>query len=406
MKGITAAVLCVLAGVTMLAQQFLIESASVINIEVPVRVFHDGTFVGDLTLADFEVHEDGVKQKLDAVYLVNKKTVARRDEKRAFTPDTSRTFYLFFEVRKYTQSLHQAIQFFMENVFLPEDDLILISPSKTYRLKAIAKEGRTREEIQEEIRELLRPDAALGNSEFRSTLADMTEISREFRSFFQILMGDQEGELDEGELTYMKNKLLVDYVGLTARLRTLRQADELRLLDLARYLDRQDGQNLVFMFYEKKLIPQIDPYLWDRLLNMLDTTQYMQEVVNQVIKDNAREEYLDHTKIAQAFADTSTSVHFLHVSPIPENVPDVSMREAGSETFKVLAAISNATGGYAASSANPDSLFRAALAASENYYLLYYTPKNYTGDGKFKYIRVDVMRQGCKVTHRMGYFAD
>ena len=98
MKGITAAVLCVLAGVTMLAQQFLIESASVINIEVPVRVFHDGAFVGDLTLADFEVHEEGVKQKLDAVYLVNKKTVARRDEKRAFTPDTSRTFYLFFEV--------------------------------------------------------------------------------------------------------------------------------------------------------------------------------------------------------------------------------------------------------------------------------------------------------------------
>ncbi|MFA9453376.1 MAG: hypothetical protein ACERK6_05605, partial [Candidatus Aminicenantaceae bacterium] len=264
----------------------------------------------------------------------------------------------------------------------------------------------TGEEILKEIQELLRPDAVLGNSEFRATVADMAEISREARSFFQILTGDQEGERDLGELTYMKNKLLVDYVGLTTRLQTLRQADELRLLDLARYLDGQDGQNLVFMFYEKKLIPLLDPYLWERLVNMLDTTQYTQSLIEQQLLSNTREEYLDHKKIAQAFADTSTSVHFLHVSPIQANLPDVSMREAGSQTFNVLASISNATGGYAASSTNPEELFKSALAASENYYLLYYTPRDYTGDGKFKYIKVDVKRQGTKVTHRMGYFAD
>jgi len=406
MKKILAAALLVLAGATLLAQQSFIESAFVLNIEVPVRVFQDGKFVDDLTLADFEIHENGVKQKLDAFYLVKKQTVARRDEKRAFSPDTSRTFYLFFEVREYSRRLHEAMRFFMQNVFLPEDDLILISPGRSFRLKDIAKQSWTREEILNEVQELLRPDAVLGNTEFRATVTDMAEISREARSFFQILTGNQEGEMDAGELVYMKNKLLVDYVGLTTRLQTLRQADELRLLDLARYLDRQEGQNLVFMFYEKKLIPLLDPYLWERLVNMLDTTQYTQSLIEQQIQSNIREEYLDHTKIAQAFADTSTSVHFLHVSPIQANLPDVSMREAGSETFNVLASISNATGGYAASSTNPEELFKSALAASENYYLLYYTPRDYTGDGRFKYIRVDVKRPRTKVTHRMGYFAD
>jgi hypothetical protein len=405
-RRILTAVLCTLAGATLLAQQSLIESAFVLNVEVPVRVFHEGEFVDDLTLADFVVLENGVKQKLDAVYLVRSKTVARRDEKRAFTPDTSRTFYLFFEVREYTRRLHAAIGYFMQNVFLPDDDLILISPGKTFRLRDIAKEARTREEILQEIRELLRPGAVLGNTEFRTTLADMAEITREIRSFFQILTGDQEGELDPGELTYMKNKLLVDYVGLTTRLQTLRQADEMRLLDLARYLDRKAGQNFVFMFYEKKLIPQLDPYLWERLVNMLDTTEYTQSLVEQKIGSNIREEYLDHTKIARAFADTSTSVHFLHVSPIQANIPDMVMREAGSETFRVLASIASATGGYAASSTDPETLFKSALAASENYYLLYYTPREYIGDGKFKYIKVDVKRQGIKVSHRMGYFAD
>ena len=82
----------------------------------------------DLTLDDFEIYESGVKQRLEAVYLIKKQDIARKEEKRAFKPRTSRTFYLFFEVSEYSPRLHQAIQFFMDNVFLPEDDLILISP--------------------------------------------------------------------------------------------------------------------------------------------------------------------------------------------------------------------------------------------------------------------------------------
>ena len=51
-----------------------------VNIEVPVRVFKDGAFVDDLALSDFEVLEDGRPQSLDAVYLVKKKLIERREE--------------------------------------------------------------------------------------------------------------------------------------------------------------------------------------------------------------------------------------------------------------------------------------------------------------------------------------
>jgi len=405
MKRWLMLVLCLGSGVTLLAQQTLIESSFVINVEVPVRVFKDGKFVEDLTLDDFEVLESGVPQKLEAVYLIKKQGIARKEEKRPFHPETSRTFYLFFEVGEYSPRLHQAIEFFMDRVFLPADDLILISPRKTYRLKEIAKEKQTKQEIVKEIKALLRPDAVMGNSDLRTTLRDITSIARELRSFLQRIESG-EGPLDQGETTYMQQKMLVEYTGLTTRLRTLRQADELRLLDLARYLSLQDRQNFVFIFYEKKLIPQIDPLLWNRLLDSMEEDQYVRSLINEAIRFNHQEEYLDHLKISQAFADTSSSVHFLHVSPLHQRDPDVRMQEAGAETFKALASSAHATGGYAASSSNPESLFRSALETAENYYLLYYTPKNYTGDGGFKYLRVNVKRKDCKVTHRMGYFAD
>jgi hypothetical protein len=43
---------------------------------------------------------------------------------------------------------------------------------------------------------------------------------------------------------------------------------------------------------------------------------------------------------------------------------------------------------------------------SENYYLLYYSPKDYVIDGKFKRIEVEVKGDKYRVAHRAGYFAD
>jgi hypothetical protein len=42
----------------------------------------------------------------------------------------------------------------------------------------------------------------------------------------------------------------------------------------------------------------------------------------------------------------------------------------------------------------------------ENYYLLYYTPKDYKPDGKFRSIEVKVKGKSYSITHRAGYIAD
>jgi len=68
--------------------------------------------------------------------------------------------------------------------------------------------------------------------------------------------------------------------------------------------------------------------------------------------------------------------------------------------------MARATGGFIDSSANAEALFKQAVEASENYYLLYYIPLNYKEDGKFKEIKVRVKNKKYKVTHRLGYFAN
>ena len=59
------------------ATQDIQHEAIAINIEVPVRVFKGDTFIDNLTINDFELFEDGILQKIEAVYLIKTNNIER-----------------------------------------------------------------------------------------------------------------------------------------------------------------------------------------------------------------------------------------------------------------------------------------------------------------------------------------
>jgi len=89
-----------------------------VNIEVPVRVFKGDAFVDRLSIADFEIYENGVPQTLDAVYLVKKASIERQEGTHAGAPDTGRHFYLFFELVEYDPKVADALDYFVQRVLV------------------------------------------------------------------------------------------------------------------------------------------------------------------------------------------------------------------------------------------------------------------------------------------------
>ena len=110
MKKIILIVTLTFLSLSLFSQQSFIEQSLVINVEVPVRVFEGSTFIDNLTIKDFELIEGGVPQKIEAVYLVKKRTIERSDERKRFNPETSRNFFLFFEVSEYIAELRQIMK--------------------------------------------------------------------------------------------------------------------------------------------------------------------------------------------------------------------------------------------------------------------------------------------------------
>jgi hypothetical protein len=182
--------------------------------------------------------------------------------------------------------------------------------------------------------------------------------------------------------------------------------DEKKLYDFARYLRNKEGQKNVFIFYQREFIPEFKREVYDMMMDHNVVEQQLK--LMDYLDYTPRETAFDVKHIKQAYADSSITIHFLFFSKTSDHVLCVEMAEHSGDYFSAFNEMSKATGGISASSSDPDFLFQKAGDASQNYYLLYYSPKEYKADGKFRNIEVRLgkNRKGLEITHRSGYFAN
>jgi len=393
------------------------HETAVLNVEIPVRVFKGEAFIDNLILDDFELYEDGKRQKVEAFYLVKKRIIERREETREFAPRTARHFFLFFEVGDYDANIVQALDYFVKTVLLPGDNLTIVTPMKTYRMKGELFGLVGREKTYAQVIGLLRRDILIGYSESRAILAEMTDLARVMAS--DIRVRDAVAEAGVVALVDPRTAVPVDspyqgafeeklmhYGTLLERLASLRVVDEKKLLAFAGQLKDIEGQKGVFFFYQREFVPKIDPRLVDMLATKYSQRPDITQALDTIFGLEKREASLNVDSVTKAYADSSASIHFLHIARPAERIEGIRMEEQSEDIFGPFLEMARATGGYAASSANIAAAMKSAVAVSENYYLLYYTPADYRPDGRFRKVTVKVRNSAYRVSHRLGYIAD
>jgi len=381
-------------------------------------VFKGSTFVDNLSIEDFEVYEDGMLQRIEAVYLIKKKSIERMEEKKKFAPETSRCFYLFFQITDYSPKIKEALHYFIQNVLIPGDNLIVVTPLKTYRMKDEALDAKPREEIVNEIKDLLRKDAIAGSSEYRSTLDELTKIAGALtaalapedemnpaRKLDQFMGGEYEemGGLEPEDKIELLSTM---YTSVLEKLENMRIIDQYRLLEFAKFLKDKEGQKYVLLFYQREFLPQIDPAVMSQTVGKFQSLQHVMQKISDLFHLYKRDISIDVDMVKQAYADSSASIHFMYFTKPAEHIPGIRFEERSEDIYASFKEMARATGGTTESSSNPVSLFQRAVNSAENYYLLYYSPKNYEMDGKFREIKVRVKGKNYRVIHRAGYFAN
>jgi len=401
-----------------LGAQVLQHETAAVNIEVPVRVFQAGTFVDDLALGDFELFEDGRPQKIEAFYLVKKRIIERQGPARDSVPATTRHFFLFFELGDYDARIDDALDYFVKTVLLPGDNLTIVTPLKTYRMKGELFGLVGREKTYAQVMGLLRRDIQSGYTESRAILGEMTDLARVIASDVRARDVASEGVIQAlvdplttvpAESPYQGvaiEEQLMHYSALLSRLDSLRVVDEGRLLAFAATLKALEGQKGVFFFYQREFVPKIDSRIVDMLATKYNQRPDITQSLDTIFGLQKRETSLNVDVVTKAYADASAAVHFLYVARPADRFSGVHMEEMSEDIFGPLREMARATGGYAASSANIAAVMRQAVEASENYYLLYYTPTALRADGRFRSLTVKVRGRDLRVSHRQGFIDD
>ena len=399
--------------ISVFPQEAFKEVSLVVNIEVPVRVYDESRFVENLTIKDFELWEEGIPQKIEAVYLIKKMAVERSEENRRFHPDTKRNYFLFFEVADYQPRIGEGLEFFINNIFSPEDSLYITTPMKTYVMKEGALQIKPKEEIVKELIRIIRSDTEQGNQEYRETIRILSSVSQRLAvslgasptqsASAPVVRPSSGGARDE---TLELEMLLLQYSDVLTKLENLRRVDQVKLLDFAKYLKNKPGQKYVYMFYQSEFVPQIDSRIVSQFESHYQDNPAMLQQMSSLFDFFTREKSFDVDKVKMAYSDSSTSIHFLFLTERPVEEAGVHMVEHSEDMYSAFREMAIATGGLVVSSGNPAYAFQQALDASENYYLLYYRPKDYVVDGKFKEIEVRIKGKKYKVIHRAGYFSN
>jgi hypothetical protein len=361
--------------------QELKHAVTVVNIEVPVRVFRKGRFENALTIEDFEVFEDGKPQLIEAVYLV-KKTMIDKGQgpaRSTIKPKIGRRhFVLIFEMDEYLPELSGVIDFFFKEVLEIGETVWIITPLENIQLKKEALAIMPRAKISDQMKARLKKDIREAFIPLHSLIEDV--------KMWTILMS----EAGENASAMSRSRDLI-----IERIVNWKTIDESQFDALSDALKKIEGQKHVFFFYQKEeiLLPSSDPIFSGNTL---------------------RREFYDHDRIHRAFADPSITFHFLHLLKTRTDAHDVSIRErdqfkvveiGGGGFFDAFKEIAVTTGGWTESSANPEFAFKKTVEAAENYYLLYYKPTEYRADGRYKEIKVKIKGGGYDVSHRSGYIA-
>jgi hypothetical protein len=374
--------------------------------ELRVHVTAGGRFVDDLTLADFAVLEDGRALPVSALSIVRGGQFARREGEGSIPVSLERSYTLLFQIMDWDPALATAVDYLFSSVLIPGDAVALVTPFQPYHLQRDALSQRPKAELQKSMKDVLRKDILRGSGEYRNLINELKRLTKSIggstTTFDEDMATDPTMETSGGFGLEMQ---IDRYRQALMSMEGLRLVDEAKLLAFAGSLKPTPGQKTVIMFYQREYRPEISSTTMTRLMSLYQDNPDILGNLMDLFQFYKREKTFDADRVKKAFADAGIDFHFIFVEKKSQRVFGATMREQSEDTYPGFVEIAHATGGTADSSLNPSTAFKNAADTSRDYYVLSLAPGAGPADGGFRSFDVRVVREGCRVSYPLGYFA-
>jgi VWFA-related protein len=371
---------------------------------IAVRVFDGGRFVGGLTREDFELQVDGVPQKIEALYEVDKNAVVRSEGETAAAPLFARRFFLLFQMYEYDPKVSEALRYFFSNVLLPGDTLEIQTPVKNYMLTPQAFAQEPKDVLAKKTDDLIRKDINRGNFVYK-------ELVRELRRLIQGIEGTNPvagGDEASGAMVsqFGLEQMMNQYRESLTKLEAQQSLDQVMIIAFANALKKPAGRKFLFLFCQQEYRPEISTQVLNALIDTNQDNQTILADLHELFQVYHKNISYDVKRVVEAFCDSGADVNFLFMKKTPERFGGINMREQSEDVFKLFSQVAAATGGIAETTQNEAAEIRDAVRTAEMYYLLSFTPAPAGTAGAFQPITVKVKGKDYRVLGRQGFIAD
>ncbi len=371
---------------------------------VAVRVFDGGRFVGGLTRGDFEVQLNGAPQKIEALYEIDKNAVVRKEGETAAPPDTSRRFYLLFQMYEYDPKVSEALRYFFNSVLLPGDTLEIQTPVKSYMLTPQAFAQKPKDVLAREMDDILRKDINRANFVYKELVRELRRLVQGIEGTTPVAGGDEASGANVS--LFGMEQMMNQYRDSLSKLEAQQALDQSKIVAFAQALEKQGGRKFLFLFCQQEYRPEISPQALNTLIDNNQDNQTVLADLHDLFQVYHKNVSYDVKRVVEAYCDSGADVSILFMRKTPERFGGINMREQSEDVYKLFSQVAAATGGIAETTQNPAAEIQDAVRAAEMYYLLAFKPAPAGTAGAFQSLAVKVAGKDYKVLSRRGFTAD
>lgn len=380
------------------------ETVSVVNVEVPVRVFFRGEPVDHLEKGDFELFEDGIKQEINGFY-VRRKTIRRApqtagSEKKATTHEP-RYMVLVFRITKYNEQLRQGLDHVFRNILRPRDQLMVFINNKSIVFKNLSNLKAARDILDRTVEEESRK-ARFQLLKYLKKVEDELSLAR-----IQSLMERGDYRLADEIVRFLQKYLLIwdDYS------RNYLTPNMDSYYYFSRHLEKIRKEKWVINFYQIEMFPKlsITGKLMDQVRDLVGSLQssfrsednVKAKTINALLRDIDSALYTTKDfpadDISKLFYKVDATFHTVLIFVNHELLhQDLEYKRISTEIESSLREITRKTGGSLQATGDLANALDVIEDKEDIYYMLTYSPRHPERLGK---IKVEIKDRNYRVVY-------
>ncbi len=255
---------------------------------------------------------------------------------------SGRNFMLVFDVKEYSTPITEAVTYFINQVLVEGDRLIIVSPKRLLGFSP-DKMKAPKEQLILHILEILKTDIASVEALYHTTLKEMTEDVQVVAVRFGSLPANVMASYKQRRQT-----LLALRGNLEERLMTFNK--------IFRRFKSENRENHLLMIFQRELRPVPGKEIMDQLHGGSSSDGFRAMEIFQV-EDNPTK--LDLPGLEQAFKYAKVRIHFLYLQGSPEQVGRfINFIDNSQDVYTGLAKLAKATDGIILSSPTPSHFLK------------------------------------------------